>query len=359
MKIALAHNLYPPYAKGGAEKVVEKMAADFAASGNEVVIITSRPKKTREVKEAEEKTADANSKIKVYRLSSSYFNLGERNKFCRLFWHAGDFINPKRKAALEKIIDTEKPDLFITHNLIGIGFFLADILKNKKIKHEHFLHDIQLLHPSGLMFAGRENILNSRAAKIYQKITGKKFQMTAKVISPSKWLLNEHRKRNFFAKSETEIRPLRKLPAPHPNTQLDQSKKGRFLFVGQIEKHKGILFLIAAFKAIPQTNISLTIVGTGQDEEEAKKLAAKDQRIVFLGHLKSEEVKNEMEKAGALIVPSLCYENSPTVIYEAGEFSLPVIASNIGGIPEIMPNHNGLFKAGEIEDLIQKIKASS
>ena len=103
----------------------------------------------------------------------------------------------------------------------------------------------------------------------------------------------------------------------------------------------------------------MRIVGNGDDLKEAKKIAGDDKRFIFLGRLNSEEVKAEMKKAGALIVPSLCYENSPTVIYEANDLNLKVIAANIGGIPEIVKKNDLLFKAGDEKDLLDKLKRKS
>ena len=360
MKIGLAHNLYKPYAKGGAEKVVEKMTADFLNEGHEVFIISTEPKKKSSKKNSDAANSDGIKKEKIYFIPSSYYDLGDKAKALRLFWHFSNFCNPKRKIKIEKILDIEKPDLFITHNLVGVGFFLVDILKKRKIKHEHFLHDIQLLHPSGLMFSGEEKLIESKPAKIYQGLTRSIFKDVAKVISPSRWLLNEHLKKGFFGKSETEIRPLHKLSEIKTRTEQEQdSKNGKFLFVGQIEKHKGVFFLINTFKKIDDTNISLTLIGNGQDFEQAKKLAENDKRINFLGRVESDVIKTEMEKAGTLIAPSLCYENSPTVIYEARAQGLPVIASRLGGIPEIIANQELLFSAGDVESLSQKIKACS
>ena len=53
------------------------------------------------------------------------------------------------------------------------------------------------------------------------------------------------------------------------------------------------------------------------------------------------------------VVPSICYENSPTVIYEASLVGVPVIASNIGGIPElVVEGESGLLvKPGDEQDL--------
>ena len=127
---------------------------------------------------------------------------------------------------------------------------------------------------------------------------------------------------------------------------------GSFLYVGQIERHKGVELLINAFKKL-EGDYGLLIVGPGSMLEELKE-NTKDARIKFLGSKSKEEVRELMQKADCLVVPSLCYENSPTVIYEAFANNLPVIASDLGGIPELL-DENCLFKPEE-DELLQKLK---
>jgi glycosyltransferase involved in cell wall biosynthesis len=61
------------------------------------------------------------------------------------------------------------------------------------------------------------------------------------------------------------------------------------------------------------------------------------------GHNRRDEVKKIMKAADCLVVPSLCYENYPTVILEARGVLLPVIGSNFGGIKEMIKNEKFLF----------------
>lgn len=387
MKIALVHNLYDPYAKGGAEKVVKEMAEKLSSLGNDVFIITTEPKKKSLIKsDTENKESDAlikpdtKNNFRKYYLPSSYYNLNDTPKILRLFWHLNNFYNPKKEKVIKTILSSEKPDLIITHNLIGLGFFITKVAKKLKITHEHFLHDIQLLHPSGLMISGKEGKIDSPASKLYQVLTKKYFLNSEKIISPSSWLLDEHLKRGFFENKDTEIRPLKKLKIKELEMEIqvknrdqvqdqiqDQiqsqiqvsASKNNFLFVGQIEKHKGIIFLIKTFKLLEDNEASLRIIGDGYDLKEVKKIAGDDKRFSFLGRLSGDEVKKEMQKSSALIVPSLCYENSPTVIYEANDLNLKVIASNIGGIPEIVKKNDLLFKTGDEKDLLDKLKRKS
>ncbi len=345
MKIALINNLYGPFSRGGAEKVVQKMINDYQKDGHDVFLISTKPPKA--------KTPLENSCLSYF-INSHYFNLANYCFFWRLIWQLNNLFFLKK--IYKKILKKEKPDLVVTHNLMGIGFRLPALLRKMRIRHEHYLHDIQLLHPSGLIIFGQENIINSCLAKLYQFFTSRFFASPFKVISPSHWLLNEHQKKSFFKKSKLIVKPLMIIDKKEEKTENKQIAKN-FLFVGQIENHKGIIFLIKTFKEALKIRpeIKLNIIGDGTVLKKAKEIANDTSAINFLGRLESSDVYDFMKKSDRLIVPSLCYENSPTTIYEAQKLNLPVIAARIGGIPEMMLQQDILFKPDDKEDLQDKI----
>lgn len=352
MKIGIINNLYKPYHKGGTEKVCENIINQLEKNGHSCFIITTKPQELSEM----------NQNPKTYYLNSNYYNLGQKNILYRFFWQINNFINFYQKKEIKKILINEKPDLILTHNLMGINWKTFKIIKRLKIKHHHFLHDIQLIHPSGLMIYGKEKKINSLISKIYQKIIKKIIDSPDLIISPSDWLLQEHKKRNYFKNSKIKVQAN---PQPFTDikkidqTTLENYKKNKntidFLFIGQIEEHKGIIFLIETFKKIGDKNIKLKIIGNGSLIDKIRKYSEVDNRIEILEQRNKEEIAIELQKNDCLIVPSLCYENSPTVIYEAKAFSLPIIASNLGGIPELITNKERLFEPGNQINLIDKI----
>jgi len=338
MKIGILNSLYPPYHRGGAEIVASIMASDLEKLGHEVFVIATCPK-------------ESYTESNVYYLKSKFYNLNQIPAPLRFFWHLNNLVDYKQKNKVKRIINKEKPDLIITHNLMGLGLQLPKLFKAKKIKHFHIIHDIQLLHPSGLMFYNHEKIIDSFLAKQYQKITKKLMGSPAVVICPSQWLLTLHREKGFFSKSIKET-----IPNPIKNnyqTSTKERNKTAFLSVGLVSKHKGTEVLIKAFNQLPKLN--LTIVGDGDYLTEAKRIA--NNNITFLGRLDNNKVQELMLEKSALIVSSLCYENSPTIIYEAIGSKLPVIGSNLAGIAELINHYGGLlFKPGSANDLIEKIE---
>lgn len=362
MKIALLNNLFAPYSRGGAETLLDQMITDYLQENQELVLITTRPRDKKLINLLKE--ADTNSKIKTYWLPSYYYTLGQIPKWQRVFWHITNIFSFKNAKQIENILRQEKPDLVITHNLMGLGFLAPRTIRKLGLRHEHYLHDIQLLHPSGLMFFNQENIIDHLAARVYQLFTRLLFASPAKVISPSLWLLDKHGERGFFRNSETEIKNLNGNLPPLEELGLNVSTKNHpaqnFLFVGQVEHHKGIFLLLDAFSRAQAENqdLNLTIVGTGSSLEEAKKIASQLKNVIFTGRLEKPAVTKLMAENDYLIVPSLCYENAPLTIMEAHAAKLPVIASRLGGIPEITSPQDKLFVPGNAADLLQKILTS-
>jgi len=141
------------------------------------------------------------------------------------------------------------------------------VIKRLRLKHIHTLHDIQLLHPSGLMLFGKERIVDSIAAKIYQLICKELFSGVLVVVSPSKWLMNEHEKRGFFAKAEKIVLPnpffADKTASVHNGEKT--RKEFKMIYAGLIEEHKGILFLLRALDLLAGKipALRLTVAGDG------------------------------------------------------------------------------------------------
>jgi len=115
--------------------------------------------------------------------------------------------------------------------------------------------------------------------------------------------------------------------------------KGYFLYVGRLEKTKGLHYLIEAMKHVPR-NVKLHIVGKGNREEDLKKQASSLglDNIDFLGFRSGKELEEEYKNCIATILPCNWFENFPTTILESYAYGKPVIASKLGGIPEMIDN---------------------
>lgn len=347
MKICLINNLYPPYQKGGAERITEIAAQEFSKQGHQVFVITTKPPFSKE----------KNHSFFVYYLRSWYYHLNRIPLLLRLVWHIWDLFNWKNYILLKRILEKEKPDVVITHNLKGIGLLSFKAIKKTGCFHVHTLHDIQLLHPSGLLILGQEDKIDKAWSRLYCFVTRKITGSPSLVISPSSWLIDIHRQKNFFSASRKEVilNPVSFVNASTPNAR-ETEDVFYFLYAGQLEKHKGVIFLIQAFKEYQKRfrdeKAKLIITGEGPQFKKAYKISHPNQ-IIFTGKKTKEQVRETMEKSHCLVIPSFCYENSPTVIYEAINANLPMIASELGGIPELSKKGAvKLFPPGDKEELI-------
>jgi glycosyltransferase involved in cell wall biosynthesis len=359
MKICLISNLYPPISRGGAEKVAERVARGLVAASHEVFVISTKPwggwKSFKPV------AADEDG-VKVYRFYPAnifyYLNDYKHHALWRAKWHFWDMFNCHSARVVKNILKQEKPDLVLTHNLMGIGFKIPRAICGLGIKHIHTLHDVQLAVPSGLIISGREKSWEQRTwlRKIYEAACRRLFDSPDIVISPSKWLLEFYAAKGFFKKSKKEVLPNpveRIYPAGIP---MDNSIL-KLLSLGQIEEHKGILFLVKVLKNL-DINFKLHIAGDGSKIEELKKMVGEDNRFVIHGKLVGEEAVKIFNLVDLTVVSSLCYENSPSVIYESLAAGVPVLAAKIGGVAELVhDNENGFtFEAGNAEDLARALK---
>jgi glycosyltransferase involved in cell wall biosynthesis len=130
---------------------------------------------------------------------------------------------------------------------------------------------------------------------------------------------------------------------------IGQHQGGFALFVGRLSEEKGIHTLLRA-DATGQLSIPLKLVGDGPLSEEVRRASErKESQITWLGRKSTAETIELMKDATVLLVPSIWYEGFPMVIAEALSVGLPIIASRIGGLPEVVQEgFNGLtFEAGE------------
>jgi glycosyltransferase involved in cell wall biosynthesis len=243
---------------------------------------------------------------------------------------------------------------------MGLSFLLPRLIKKMYFRHIHTVHDVQLVEPSGIILKTKEKSwrYNAFPTKFYVFIMRKLFSSPEVVISPSTFLLDFYKARGFFPNSKFAL--LRNpITVDFEIREKELTPKLNFLYLGQVEKHKGVFLLLDVFLNLEQKfgeKINLYVAGAGSKLEELKN-KYKQENIFFLGKVKRSELVKLFSKIDMLIVPSLCYENSPTVIFESLYAKIPVLASNIEGIAELIEEgENGItFEAGNPRDLEEKI----
>ncbi len=139
-----------------------------------------------------------------------------------------------------------------------------------------------------------------------------------------------------------------------PSTRADVSSGGYVAYVGRLTYEKGIKTLLDTAKMLP--NLPFRIAGNGLLMHEVIKEAPNN--VVFLGNLDYAKLANFYRRARFLVVPSLSMEPFGLVAIEAMSHGLPVIASNIGGLPEVVDEGitGFLFEPDNSEQLASNIE---
>jgi glycosyltransferase involved in cell wall biosynthesis len=135
-------------------------------------------------------------------------------------------------------------------------------------------------------------------------------------------------------------------PAPKP-----QHREG-FLFVGRLSLEKGINVLADCARRLPHQ--AFRVAGTGPEAHQLEALP----NVELLGALSGDQVRAQMQKASALLMPSIWHENFPRTLVEAFASGLPVIASRVGALADLVDDDvNGLlFSVNDGNDLAAKVR---
>lgn len=144
----------------------------------------------------------------------------------------------------------------------------------------------------------------------------------------------------------------------NPDPGKRQGKGSYALFVGRVSQEKGAHTLLRAWRRLPSA-FSLRIAGDGPSSAqlESEVRAQNLSNVTFLGRLPREQVIAAMKNARFVIFPSELYENLPLTIIEAFACGVPVLASNLGAMQEIVEDGStGLFfQPGDAEDLARTV----
>lgn len=264
-----------------------------------------------------------------------------------------------------------QPDIVHIHNLhYGVGPWLIRSIHQLEIPVVMTLHNFRLLCPSASLFC---------RGRIFTKSLQQNFPWRAVWIraldhSFAKTLLTAftywlHRKlatwnqvsryivlsdfaKSLFVESTFPVSEDKFVVRPNslavPST-LSVERNG-FVYIGRLAEEKGIVPLLHAFSTLP---FSLSIYGSGPQQDIVEHFAREHEQIHYFGHQPSEVLNTVIGESDALIVPSVCYEGMPLTIIEAYAQGTPVLASNIGILNKmVLPLYTGIhFNPYDEEDI--------
>jgi len=141
-----------------------------------------------------------------------------------------------------------------------------------------------------------------------------------------------------------------------------RSGPARIGFVGTPVWHKGLHVLVDAVRKLPADRFVLAVHGDTSvfpDYIESLRRRSRGLQVEFAGAFPREQAEAVYDALDVLVVPSIWLENSPLVVHEAFMAGVPVVASRIGGLADLIQHdHNGLlFEPGNAESLAATLRA--
>ena len=350
LQILMFTTFYPPYSFGGDAVGVQRMARALAARGHSVTVVHDQDAYLS-LGGAIPGADSAADGVRAVGLQSRHGMLSNL-----LTQQTGYPLVHGRR--IRQIVAERHWDIIWYNNtsLVG-GPGLLGIGKAMKIyeAHEHWL-----VCPTHVLWRYNSElcdkrdctrcVLSYRRPPQLWRYTGKldrALDQMDLIIAKSEFSRAKHRE--FGLRQEMEVLPYF-LPDLQATTGPGFTGHSRpyFLFVGRLEKIKGLQDVFPAFDRYPEAD--LLILGDGDYSAELKRLAAHNPRIIFLGRKPPDELNDYYRSAIGLIVPSVCYETFGIILIESFRLGTPVIARRLGPFPEIMERADaGMLFATEAE----------
>ncbi|MGY8818206.1 MAG: glycosyltransferase family 4 protein [Pseudomonadales bacterium] len=340
MKVLVLHSLYAPHIGGGAEIVIRQIAEGLQRRGCDTVVLATGPEAGLHEEELDG--------VRIYRagLDNFYwhFTQSRPSRLLRLGWHYRDRYNRSMRRHVRQVIEHERPDVVVCNNLTGWSISAWDEISAAGLPIVQVLHDLYLLCPKDTMFSkGRSCERQCGMCSAFRQPHAAASAQVAAVIGVSRFVLDRIAAEGYFSRASQHV--------VHNCVDSSSSRSGkprprhsgllRFGYIGTLSENKGVGWLIEQFQAL-SINATLEIAGRGKLDYEAKLNELADpSKVRFVGYQPSERF---MQGVDVLVVPSIWTEPFGLVAVEACAQHLPVIATNMGGLPEIIrDNLNGLL----------------
>jgi glycosyltransferase involved in cell wall biosynthesis len=356
LKFCMVTTFYPPYSFGGDGMQVYRLSNELARRGHSVDVFYCEDSFLFMNGKHPEGDFPNHERVTLNPLRSGVGMLSPL-----LTQQTGiPIFKGRLKAALEK----NRYDVIHYHNmsLIGIAALSYGAAVKLYTAHEHWL-----VCPMHILWKFNREVCTAKSCTLCQLAGKRPPQLWRKtglldrmlghvdcVISPSRFTMQKHLEMGL--KAPIKCIP-NFLPKPVDNADTANEKPSArpfFLFAGRLEFVKGAHRLIELFKNHPEYD--LKIAGDGPYRESLEERAANCRNIEFLGRLSQEELGIAYRSALALIVPSICYETFGMTIVEAFSNKTPVIANDLGALPEIIEESGGGYVYRSDEELMLAVR---
>lgn len=271
----------------------------------------------------------------------------------------------RRFAAL---LDDVRPDVIHVHNTLRqLSPSILGAAKERRIPAVMTAHDFGLVCPQGLLLKGGIRVceppdclggnvvraVENRCVKgsfavstlaavenLVHRATGAYYRRLHAIVVPSRFLGRQ------LGSGGVPRRLLHYLPnglPAGPGTEPEPASGGQVLFLGRLAPEKGIDVLMDAAARLP--GVAFCVAGDGPASDHLRSAAPGNVR--FTGHLGQADLADELARACVVVSPSICHDNAPLAILEAMRAGRAVVATNLGGQPELLGNAGIIVPAGD------------
>lgn len=371
MRILLVNYRY--FISGGPEKYMFNIKKMLEDNGHEVIPFSIHSNKNVETEYSRYFVEPIGSR------DATYFE--ECKKTPRVIWQmlSRSIYSVEVEKAIRKEIEEVKPDLvYIIHFVNKLSpsvirgakkmgkpvvlrlsdYFLLcprfDFMYEKKpceeCLHKGYRTCIQRRCVKGSLFASLVRVMSMKIhslMNIYKDVDA--------FITPSEFLKNKLVENGF---DREKINCIPTFTAS--KSEVGEPRIGEYgLYFGRITEEKGVETVVQAFELLPDHHVK--IMGDPTTEEAKRLIRYVEeknlQNIEFVGFKSGVELEEIIKGSRYTLIPSVWYDNLPNTALESFQYSKPVIASNIGSLPElVLDGVNGyLFEAGNADELRNKV----
>ncbi len=349
MRILIAHNLYQ--VPGGEDAVARSEAELLQAFGEEVNLYQRR-------------NAELN-RLDLFKRLSHFSALG---------------YNRASYLEMRELIRRHRPQVAHFHNIFYMMTpAVYQACRDEGVAVVQSLHNFRMMCSNGLFFRHGKVCEDCLTKNVWEGVRHGCFRKSVPMtLAMASTLDNQWRRGTwlrdidlYIAAAEFTrkkyiqrgIPPEKIVLKPHfvyPEPKLQpQERRGNYaLYLGRLSQEKGVDVMLNAWRAL--SDFPLKVVGTGPEEQKLKKAVSDEgmKNIEFTGFCGPQECEAHLRGAKFVIIPSVCYENFPRVVVEAFACGLPIIASRLGSLAELVEDGKTgiLVEPGNASELSKKIR---
>lgn len=362
MKILLVHKFHR--LTGGAEVFYFEVGRVLKESGHDVAYFSTLDDETLE------------TPYKKYFSEAPNFKTSKRVDQIKAFLKVPYNFEAKKK--FTSLILDFKPDIIHAFGVITqISPSIFDAAKKYNIPIIVSLNDYKHICPISKMFHHGKVCEDCKGNRFYKAVINKcshdshSYSIASSIESYVHYALNIYKKNislflfaSNFMKLKTEefwgedsfVSGELKNPFKFSNREIEMERGNYGVYFGRLSEEKGVNLILEALTN--REDLPFKIIGEGPLLIELKTITTNNKltNIEFLGPLWGEDLEDILYKARYVVVPSVWYENFPYVILQSFAAGIPVIGSNLGGIPELVTKDRGiLFDVNNLDSLINAI----